>query len=267
MSYDVKGKRVLVTGASSGIGAGLARALARAGATVGICARRADRLAEVLADCQTSAPDSRSWVIDLADLGGIEAFAAQVEADLGGVDVLVNNAGIPKRRHGLELTPDVLEAVMAINYQSPARLTLALLPGMVRRGSGRVLTISSVAARLGPPREAAYSASKAAITAFMESLEVDLDGTGVSLHLLNPGIIDTELFHLPDNEESLADLEPLPVEAVSEAVLRQLDEGTFEVYVPDWFKDVASGRAQDVGAFIEGTKAWVRDRGAATTAG
>jgi NAD(P)-dependent dehydrogenase (short-subunit alcohol dehydrogenase family) len=260
VSFDVKGKRVLITGASSGIGAGLARAFSAAGATVGICARRADRLAEVLADCQATSPGSRSWVVDLSDLDGLDAFAAQVEDELGGVDILVNNAGIPKRRHGLALTPDVLEAVMAINYQSPARLTLALLPGMVRRGEGRVVTISSVAARLGPPREAAYSASKAAITAFMESLEVDLDGTGVHLHLLNPGIIDTELFHLPDNEESLADLEPLPVEAVSEAVLCQLSEGTFEVYVPEWFKDVAAGRAADVGAFIEGTKAWVRDR-------
>jgi NAD(P)-dependent dehydrogenase (short-subunit alcohol dehydrogenase family) len=262
VTYDVSGKRVLVTGASSGIGAGLARAFAAAGATVGICARREDRLAEVLADCQASAPSSRSWVVDLSELDGIEAFAARVEDELGGVDVLVNNAGIPKRRHALDLTPDVLEAVMAINYQSPARLTLALLPGMVQRGEGRVVTISSVAARLGPPHEAAYSASKAALSAFMESLEVDLDGTGVRFHLLNPGVIDTDLFHLPDNEASMADLEALPVEAVSDAVLQQLDEGTFEVYVPDWFKDVAAGRAKDVGAFIEGTKAWVRDRGA-----
>src|SRR5258708_21921090 len=98
MSYSVQGKNVLVTGGSSGIGAALAEGFAKAGATVGICARRADRLAEVLERVRVHAPDSRSWTVDLSDLDGIEAFARQAENDLGGVDVLVNNAGIPKRR-------------------------------------------------------------------------------------------------------------------------------------------------------------------------
>ena len=115
---------VLVTGASSGIGAATALAFAERGATVGICARREDRLAEVLADL----PGGRSWVVDLADLDGIDAFAARADAELGGIDVLVNNAGIPKRRRTTTMTADDVESVMAINYFSPVRLTLALLP-------------------------------------------------------------------------------------------------------------------------------------------
>ena len=252
--------KVLVTGASSGIGAGLARGFAADGHTVGICARRKERLEEVLADCQKTAPASRMWVIDLADLDAVTAFAEQADDELGGIDLLVNNAGIPKRRHALQLTPDVVDQVMAINYASPIRLTLALLPRMIERGSGRILTISSVAARFGPPREAAYSASKAALSAFMESLAVDLDGTEIRIHLVNPGIIDTELFHLPDNEKSLADLEALPVEALVDAVKKQLDENTFEIYVPDWFKDIAANRYGNLGQFIEGSKDYTRER-------
>ena len=251
---------VLITGASSGIGAGLARRFAADGHTVGICARRADRLQEVLDDCLATAPASRSWVIDLSDLDAVTSFAEQADDELGGIDLVVNNAGIPKRRNALQLTPEVVDEVMAVNYASPVRLTLALLPRMIERGRGRILTISSVAARLGPPREAAYSASKAAISAFMESLAVDLDGTPVTVHLVNPGIIDTELFHLPDNEPSLGDLDALPVEALVDAVMEQLDEGRFEIYVPEWLSGIASNRYADLGAFVEGTKAYTRDR-------
>ncbi|HEY8218093.1 MAG TPA: SDR family NAD(P)-dependent oxidoreductase, partial [Acidimicrobiia bacterium] len=173
MTYDLNGKRALVTGASAGIGAALAEGFAARGATVGICARRADRLAEVLQRVQAHAPESRSWTIDLADLDGIAGFAKTVEQELGGVDVLVNNAGIPKRRHVTRLSTDECEAVMRINYFSPVRLTLALLPGIIERG-GHIVNISSVAARLGPPIEAAYAASKAAMTAFSECMAVDL---------------------------------------------------------------------------------------------
>ena len=257
---NVAGKKALITGASSGIGAGLAVTFARAGATVGICARRTDRLEAVLDECRVHAPESRAWTIDLSDLDGVAAFAAQADDELGGIDILVNNAGIPKRRHVLELSADVVDEVMAINYASPVRLTLALLPRMVARGGGAIVTISSVAARLGPPREAAYSATKAAISAFMESAAVDLDGANIAIHLVNPGIIQTELFDLPDNEPSLSDLEALPVSALADAVLAQLESGTFEIYVPDWFADITPARYGDVGAFIEGSKQWVRQR-------
>ena len=255
---DLTGKHVLVTGASSGIGAGLAVGFAQRGATVGICARRADRLREVLEQCQRHSPDSRMWVIDLADLDGVAAFAEDADEQLDGIDILVNNAGIPKRRAVLDLTPGVVDTVMAINYASPVRLTLALLPRMIERGGGRIITISSVAARLGPPHEAAYAASKAALSSFMESAAVDLDGTEVHMHLVNPGVIDTELFHLPDNEPSMASIEALPVSALVDAVMEQIEASTFEIYVPAWFADIAADRLKDLGGFVEGTKQFVR---------
>jgi NAD(P)-dependent dehydrogenase (short-subunit alcohol dehydrogenase family) len=263
MGYSLEGKNVLVTGGSSGIGAALAEGFARAGATVGICARRADRLAEVLARARAHAPDSRSWTVDLSDLDGIESFARRVEDDLGGVDVLVNNAGIPKRRRVGDLTPEVVEAVMQINYFSPIRLTLALLPGIEKR-NGRVVNISSVAARLGPPAEAAYAASKAAVTAWSESMMVDLGiaGSKVRVHVVNPGVFDTELFHLPDNDDFVASIEMLPVATIVDPILAMIDAGTFEIYVPDWFAEIAANKAKDTGTFLAGSIAYMRQQNA-----
>jgi NAD(P)-dependent dehydrogenase (short-subunit alcohol dehydrogenase family) len=259
--YDVAGKRVLVTGGSSGIGAALAAGLAERGAVVGICGRDEERLSGVLDELRRHSPDSRSWSVDLADLDRLDDFAATVEADLGGVDLLVNNAGIPKRRWVWELTPDVVEEVMRINYLSPVALTLSMLDGLAAR-SGRVVFVSSVAARLSPPAEASYAASKAAITAFAEGLAVDLAvaGRDVGVHVVNPGVIDTPLFSLPDNDETLADVEALPASAMVQPVLDMLDQGTFEIYVPEWFRDVVPVKFPDTGAYLQGSIEYTRQR-------
>jgi len=259
-SYSLVNNKVLVTGASSGIGAALAEGFAERGAIVGICARREDRLNDVLERLRKHSPESRSWVVDLSDLDGVGAFARRADEELGGVDVLVNNAGVPKRRSVTALTPDVVEAVMALNYASPVRLTLALLPGLIERG-GRIVNISSVAARLGPGTEAAYAASKAALTAFFEAMAVDLAATDVKVHVVNPGIIDTELFRLPDNDDPIADMSmALPVEAVVQPIVDQLDSGTFEIYVPEWFQDVVAGKVADPDGFLQGSIEYLRSR-------
>lgn len=258
MAYDLAGKKALITGASGGIGAALARGFAERGATVGICARREDRLGGVLAACQAHTPESRMWGVDLADLDGVAAFAQRAQQDLGGIDLLVNNAGMPKRRKVLSLREDELDAVMRLNYLSPARLIMALLPGMLDRARAdgvvrKIVNISSIAGRLSPPGEAAYAASKAALTAFSEALAAELWGEPVDVHVVFPGVIDTELFELPDNDPHLAsDIERLPPEAVVEAVLDQLDSGAFEAYVPSWFADIVTGRAGNIEGFIQG---------------
>jgi len=259
VSYDLSGKNVLVTGASSGIGAGLAQAFARRGATVGICARRADRLGEVLDRCREHTPDSRSWTIDLRELGGIDAFARRASDQLGGIDVLVNNAGIPKRRTVFALDPPTVEEVMRVNYHAPARLTLALLPEIVER-AGRLVYVSSVAARCSPPGEAAYAASKAALSAWAECLEVDLRDTPAEVHVVYPGVIDTELFTLPDNDPVPPAIDALPVEVLVGAVIEMIETGAFEVAVPDWFGDVFANKYSDVGTYLEGTIAFARSQ-------
>lgn len=261
MGYSVEGRHVLVTGASTGIGEALAIGFAEAGAVVGICARREPELAAVLERVREHSPESRMWTVDLDDLDGIADFAARVSTDLGGLDVLVNNAGIPKRRNVLALDPETVEAVMRLNYFSPVRLMLAFLPELIER-SGRIVNISSVAARLGPPGEAAYTASKSALTGFSESMQVDLGVAGhdVGIHVVNPGVIDTRLFQLPDNDPSITPIEALPTSAMVEPVLTALAEGTFEIYVPDWFADIVGARFPDTGAFLAGSIAWAREQ-------
>jgi short-subunit dehydrogenase len=264
MAYDVAGKRVLVTGASSGIGAGLAEALARAGATVGIVARRTDRLAEVFERCRRHSSSSLMWVADLADPAAVDALAVAVMSEFGGVDMLVNNAGIPKRRHVTALDAATVDAVMNINYSSPVRLTLALLPQMLERGEGRIVNVSSVAATLSPPGEAAYAATKAAMTVFSESMAIDLWDTGVKVTVIYPGVVDTELFTLPDNDPFTAQVESITVEEAVTTILAGVAADAAQVYVPAWFGDVASGKAADVEKFLAGTAEYMRQQGTNT---
>lgn len=260
MAYNVDGKRVLITGASSGIGAGLAEAMAAAGAVVGICARRHDRLTEVLERCRVHSPESAQWTVDLAVPGAPEWLAGEVCGAFGGVDVLVNNAGIPKRRHVTRLEAATVDAVMAINYLSPVHLTLSLLPQMLDRQEGRIVNISSVAAHLSPPGEAAYSASKAALTAFSETMALDLWGTGVRTMVVYPGVVDTELFTLPGNDPSIADIEPITVSEAASAIVEALADDAPELYVPGWFSDVVLTKVQDLAGFLTGAAEWSASR-------
>lgn len=262
-----QGTRVLVTGASSGIGAGLAVEFARRGAVVGICARRRDRLSRVLEECRRHSPGSRLWVTDLSVPEQVDRLAGDAMAELGGVDVLVNNAGIPKRRHVTRLDHATVEEVMHLNFLSPARLTLALLPQMLERGRGHVVNVSSVAATLSSPGEAAYDASKAAVTAFSEAMAIDLWGTGVRVLVVYPGLVDTELFSLPDNDPVLAAVEAIPVGDLVAGVFDALARGASQVYVPGYFADIAAGKARDVEGFLAGAAAFVADQAGASHGG
>src|SRR4051812_29889140 len=127
---DLQGATVLLTGASSGIGAVTARALAKRGAVLGLVARRKDRLEEVLADCRADSPDSRLWVADLADLAGAERVVREALEEWGRLDVLLNNAGAPKRRNVRDLTAGEVEETMHLNFFSPVRMMLTALPSM-----------------------------------------------------------------------------------------------------------------------------------------
>jgi short-subunit dehydrogenase len=260
MGYGLRGSRALVTGASSGIGAGFAEAFARAGSTVGMCARRADRLGEVADRCRAHGATVHPWITDVADPGQVDELARAAVDEMGGVDVLVNNAGIPKRRHVTATDAATVERVTQINYLAPIRLTLSLLPQMLERGSGRIINVSSVAATLSSPGETAYAASKAALSVFSECMSVDLWGSGVKVLVVYPGIVDTELFSIPDNDPLDVPVDPITVEECVSSVLEALDQDALEVYTPAYFKDLAVGKANDIPGFLAGTAEFVRQQ-------
>ncbi len=262
MGFDLAGSRVLVTGGSSGIGAGLAEAFAAAGATVAICARRADRLGQVAEGCRAHGGQVHTWITDVADPAQVDALAADALDAMGGVDLLVNNAGIPKRRQVDALDMATVDYVTRVNYLAPVQLTLALLPQMLARGSGRIINVSSVAATLSSPGESVYSASKAALAVFSESMTVDLWDRGVRALVVYPGVVDTELFTLPDNDPFTADIAPIPVSDLVAAVLDALARDALEVYVPDFFKEFAVGKANNLEGFLSGAADFVRHQDA-----
>jgi len=254
---EIQGSHVLVTGASSGIGAALARLLARRGATVGLVARREERLAEVLADCRLDAPGSRMWVADLADVGLAGRVATSAWEAFGHLDCLVNNAGVPMRRHTTKLDHATLEWVMRVNFFAPAHMTLVLLPHMMARGGGMIVNVSSVAGRLGNANEAAYSASKFALCGWSEAIAVDLFDTGVQIRLVNPGPIDTEIWDLPDNDDPLYSGPKITPEEMAAGIVAAMESDSFEHYVPD-MRAIVESKTADPDPFIKGMAAMLR---------
>ena len=261
MSDPVKGARALVTGASSGIGAALGVALAREGATVGMCARREDRLTEVYESVRALAPESRMWVFDVGDLHSIPGFVAGVEAELGGVDVLVNNAGIPKRRRIPELSESDLEEVMRVNFFAPVALVRAVLPGMIERDHGRIVNLSSMGAHSMAARVGAYAASKGALELYTEALHLDLLGTGVDAQLFVPGTSRTE-FSLPrdGNDPPFAPPSGMEPDDVALAIIAQLRSGDFEAFACDDYADIAAAKRADTNGFLAQMEAALRPK-------
>lgn len=179
---DLDGKRVLITGASSGIGAAAAEKLAAEGATVVVVARRKDLLDDVAARILAAGGDALAIDCDLADLDAVDALAARVEDEIGGVDILVNNAGRSIRRplaESLERWHDV-ERTMGLNYYSPLRLIRAIAPGMLERGDGHIINVATWGVLSeSTPLFSVYNASKAALSAVSRVIETEWAHRGV----------------------------------------------------------------------------------------
>jgi short-subunit dehydrogenase len=252
MPLAVDGATVLVTGASSGIGAALAPMLAERGATVGLLARRADRLGEVLERCRAHAPASQVFVADLADVAAAEAAVLEAWDQMGGLDVLVHNAAIPKRRRAQELTADEVDEVMRVNFTAPAHMTLAVLPRMLERDRGVIVNVASVGGRLGILHEAAYCASKFALCGWSESLALDLWHTGLDVRLIIPGPIDTEIWDLPDNDDPIYDGPLEPPGDVAAGIIAAIEGEGFEHHLPD-LKSIVEFKTSDIDTFLAGT--------------
>ena len=187
---------VLVTGASGGIGAALVHELAETASVLVLVARRGDVLAALAAELRARRPALvvHAFACDLADAAALESLCERIEREVGAIDVLVNNAGMGDQSFVEHARWDRLAHVIALNVVAPTRLCARFVPGMVARGRGGVLNVSSMFALAYLPGFATYVASKQYLSGFTDTLRAELAGTGVVVTQVLPGPIATD-FH------------------------------------------------------------------------
>jgi len=220
------GKVALVTGASSGIGEATAIALAEAGAAVAIGARRRDRLDALAEKLRGGGARVLQLDLDVTDEQACTAAVARTRAELGGLDVLVNNAGVMLLGTIVGADPEDWRRMIQTNVMGVLYMTAAAIEGMVEQGSGDVVNMSSVAGRQARSGAGVYNASKWAVNAFSESLRQEVTGRGVRIGLVEPGAVATELTdHITQPEaragaqKMYTDMVPLQAGDIARAVL------------------------------------------------
>ena len=184
-----EGQAAWITGASSGIGAALARALARDGARLILSGRNVEALEQVATDCG----DPLLLPFETTDYAAIPAAVEKAQDWSGGIDLLVNNAGISQRSLAVETAFPVYERVIAVDLLAPIALTQAVIPAMVARGSGRIAMISSIAGKVGVPMRTAYCAAKFGIAGYADALRAEVGYQGVHVHNIFPGSVRTDV--------------------------------------------------------------------------
>lgn len=186
---DFNGKIVWVTGASSGIGEALAKGLAARGAKVILSGRRVEALERVAEGLST---ETLVLPFEATDYEALPAVVAKAEQWRGGVDLLINNAGVSQRSLALDTTFDVYRTLMEVDFFAPLRLTQLVLPAMVERKSGAIAIVSSVAGKVGAPIRTGYCAAKHAVVGYFEALRAEVEiAYGISVHVILPGSVKT----------------------------------------------------------------------------
>jgi short-subunit dehydrogenase len=196
---DLHGRRVLVTGASRGIGESLARSFAASGAKVALAARTEAALRSLADEIGGTVHP-----VDLADPAQVATFVHWVEDEAGPVDVLVNNAGIDITKSITDTTADELQRITQVNYLAPAELCRQAIPRMLRRGQGHIVNVSSLAGVAVFPGMVTYAATKAALSHFTSGLRADLKKLPVGTTLVELGPIPTDMLEHVDSYEPTA---------------------------------------------------------------
>ncbi len=251
------GAVTLVTGASSGIGAATATALAAAGARLLLTGRDPARLAEVARQtggvalaADLAAPGEPAHLAE-AVLQAVQAAPLDQSAPgrPGGIDILVNNAGLGWAGPLGDITAAKIAELVTVNLAAPMELTRLLLPGMILRGGGRVVFLSSIAGVTGVSGEAVYAATKAGLSTFAESLAYEVRGAGVGVSVVVPGVIDTPFFGRRGRPYGRKRPAPIPAGRVAGAVIAALEHDRALVYVPGWLRLPAWIHGAAPGAF------------------
>lgn len=202
--FDLSGRRALVTGGSSGLGAAMAEALGRAGARVWLVARRQDALNEVAAQLRTLGIEVDTVVADLADAQAARAAAQEAQARAGGIDILVNAAGVNLRQPFAEVTPEAWQQQLALHLGAPFFLTQALAPGMAERGWGRIVNVASLQSYRAFADSAPYGAAKGGVLQLTRAIAQAWGRHGITCNAIGPGFFPTALTAPVFADETLA---------------------------------------------------------------
>ena len=192
---DLRGKNVVITGGSAGIGAGLAAAFAEKGAHVLVAARSEDKLRAVAGRFVGD-----YIATDLTKAKQVDAFVPACLDKLGHIDVFVNNAGIETSESFASTNRDEIRTLARLNFEAPLMLTRDVLVHMLERDSGHIVQMASVAGAIPFPGLAAYSGSKAGLTNFTETLRIELKATPIGLTVVSPGPVATDMWDRLDND-------------------------------------------------------------------
>ncbi|MER6835437.1 SDR family oxidoreductase [Streptomyces cellulosae] len=234
----------LVTGASSGIGAAVARRLSAEGWRLVLNGRDAGRLAETAAHAPAAV-----FAEDLTRPAAERRLTRFALDEVGHLDLLVACAGVGWAGDFTTMTRRAFDEVMEVNLLTTLRLVRQVLPHMVEADSGRVVLVGSLAGAVGVKGEAVYSASKAAVAVFADALRYELQGTGVGVTLVVPGVVDTPFFDRRGTPYVRNRPRPVPPERVADAVWRAVVRGRNEVYVPGWLRLPARVRGAAPGLY------------------
>ena len=224
---SLQGKTVFITGASSGIGRATARAFAQQGARLLLCARRMDRLAELTRELVAlpSEPEVFSFRLDVRDRAAVEETLAGLPEEWRAIDILVNNAGLSRGLTPLyQNDPSDWDEMIDTNVKGLLYVTRVIVPGMIERGAGHVISLGSTAGHQTYAGGAVYCASKAAEKAIMEGLRIDLIGKPVRATSIDPGMVETEFAEVRfrDKEKGEAiykNIRPLQPEDIADTII------------------------------------------------
>lgn len=190
----LSGRVAIITGGGGGIGGATARRLGEEGAKVAVLDRNGATASEAAAAISGKGGTARAYAADITDHAGVRATVAKIEAELGPVDILINNAGFDVFKPFVDTTPDEWQRLIAVNLVGALNMHHAVLPGMVERRQGRIVNVASDAARVGSSGEAVYAACKAGLLGFSKTLAREHSRHGITINVVCPGPTDTALF-------------------------------------------------------------------------